>query len=531
MTGQETTFEADPNPPEIEADRTSDEFQTLNSNRASDFEGETPRQPCTNGDCPYADDPRHYQEETWIELMSPVPKVHQSITLEPSPGVAQPNPLIFEEIRDALRPLGIAAHSIEAVRFGWEQLHEALKDTPNRLSSKLVDLSQEWEGDDFDAFAEQVEIAGSNLTEALDEIDTAKVELQYLEDRIYADQGGDSCEIPFPAPDVWRAGDSMINDSRIHVRPAWASGDCTKDRGEGQSWENLGLPQDFTQSLEELVDQRAEQYTQTGMDPTSARLQACSDYDQSLFDFGEHFSETMKRASDQYNEGIEALHTDIATAQGDPALEHSTRTPPAITDIGFKLPPPELIPPPEIDPPPISDFGDYEPEPVDPPELPAPDSNLGGTPTIPSSSGLEHGGFGSPGSVTGGTGWDADDNPWGAAFDDDDEISGGLASGGAGAPSGLPSGAGGIGAPSSAGPGGVGGAMIPGGNGGAGAGGRGAATGARSATGAGRGRPGMMGGGGRGAGSSGENEKGRETWLNEDEDVWGIVNEDDDPYA
>ncbi|WP_199034364.1 hypothetical protein [Glycomyces salinus] len=152
---------------------------------------------------------------------------------------------------------------------------------PERLGSNLARLSRHWEGDDFDAFAEQVEVARSNLIEALDEIDAARAELEYLEERLYADQGGDSGEVPFPAPDVWRAGSSMINDSKIHVRPAWASGDCAKDRGEGESWENLGLPEDFTQSVENLVEQRASQYVASGMDPEQARQQAMSDYDQS----------------------------------------------------------------------------------------------------------------------------------------------------------------------------------------------------------------------------------------------------------
>lgn len=54
---------------------------------------------------------------------------------------------------------------------------------------------------------------------------------------------------------------------------------------------------------------------------------------------------------------------------------------------------------------------------------------------------------------------------------------------------------------------------------GAGAGGRGMAGG-------------MMGaGGGRGMGGPGDENGESGTWLTEDDDVWGIGNEKDDPYA
>jgi hypothetical protein len=44
---------------------------------------------------------------------------------------------------------------------------------------------------------------------------------------------------------------------------------------------------------------------------------------------------------------------------------------------------------------------------------------------------------------------------------------------------------------------------------------------------------GMMGGagGGRGMGGQGEGEQETGTWLTEDDDVWGIGNEESDPYA
>jgi hypothetical protein len=44
---------------------------------------------------------------------------------------------------------------------------------------------------------------------------------------------------------------------------------------------------------------------------------------------------------------------------------------------------------------------------------------------------------------------------------------------------------------------------------------------------------GMMGGAGGGRGMGGPGEDGQEsgTWLTEDDDVWGIGNEEEDPYA
>jgi hypothetical protein len=49
----------------------------------------------------------------------------------------------------------------------------------------------------------------------------------------------------------------------------------------------------------------------------------------------------------------------------------------------------------------------------------------------------------------------------------------------------------------------------------------------------GAGMGGMMGGagGGRGAGGPGEGEQESGTWLTEEDDVWGIGNEEEDPYA
>jgi len=152
-----------------------------------------------------------------------------------------------------------------------------------------------------------------------------------------------------------------------------------------------------------------------------------------------------------------------------------------------------------------------------------------------------------------------DSNPWESSVPDPDDVSGGLASGGGLGGGGLGGGGlGGGGLPGGGGPGGglggggggglgggmgAGGAMggMMGGAGGgrgmgAGAGGRGAgAKGMGKGMGAGgRGMAGgMMGGagGGRGMGGQGEGEQETGTWLTEDDDVWGIGNEESDPYA
>jgi hypothetical protein len=153
-----------------------------------------------------------------------------------------------------------------------------------------------------------------------------------------------------------------------------------------------------------------------------------------------------------------------------------------------------------------------------------------------------------------------DSNPWESSVPDPDDVSGGLASGGGLGGGGLGGGGlGGGGLPGGGGPGGGGlgggaggglgggmgaggamGGMMGGAGGGrgmgAGAGGRGAgAKGMGKGMGAGgRGMAGgMMGGagGGRGMGGQGEGEQETGTWLTEDDDVWGIGNEESDPYA
>ncbi|MFG3338569.1 WXG100 family type VII secretion target [Glycomyces sp. NPDC048151] len=122
------------------------------------------------------------------------------------------------------------------------------------------------------------------------------------------------------------------------------------------------------------------------------------------------------------------------------------------------------------------------------------------------------------------------DNPWDASeLEDPEDLSGGLASGGAGLGGGMGGGAGGLGSGLPAG-----GAPTGGGMGAAtmvGAAAGGAAGGAASKTAGG----GMMGGGGgRGAGGNQDNEVERESFLVEDpeEDVWGIGKDDDNnPYS
>ncbi|GAB3994320.1 hypothetical protein GCM10029992_08350 [Glycomyces albus] len=182
-------------------------------------------------------------------------------------------------------------------------------------------------------------------------------------------------------------------------------------------------------------------------------------------------------------------------------------------------------------------------------------SDFNGSPSSSGTSGLNNpdstGGFGGSGGLggngggssldTGGTGLDSD-NPWGSyAGEDPDDVGGGLASGaGPGTLSPVGAGAGtGLGAGAGAGAGGIGtgagaGAGLFGSpTGGAGAG-RGMAGGAgKGGMGAGRGATSSMMGGGRGAGGRGpEDEEGRETWLTEDEDVWGLnFDPENDPYV
>ncbi|HEU5127653.1 MAG TPA: hypothetical protein VFU12_06660 [Glycomyces sp.] len=511
--------------PELDVERAPDETSLLTTG-TSTYDSAVRREPCSNAECPNHDPSP--MEAVWTELMSPVAVADQVIGLAPAPGTTQPDARRFGEVVAALRPEGIGAHAVETIREAWAVVaKDRLGLMPGGLMSALTELSGAWEGEDFDRFAEEVEQVRDALYDTIDEIDTAVYELNVFEERVRALQGsGDS--VPFPAARVWKASSGVVQGPKIHVRPVWSSGgDCDKSRSEGDNWEALGLPRDSGEELRSLVYERFGYYTERGMDGGDAWDRAVSDYTAVQMPIIGHWSDTMSAVAETHNVGIADLRDQVVDAQGTPALAADVRPLPESAADAVLDPLPELDPGPLPQVPPLAGLEHFTPpEQQGVPDFPSPRADWSAAD------------YGVPGGYEGGAATDRSYSPVDSGLwdrSDSDEVGGGLASGGLGAAAGgglgAAGGSGGFGPPSGAGSqaSGMGAFGTPGAAGAGG--GRGTATARQASSRPGSARPGGAGApGARGAGAdAGEQE--RETWLTEDLDVWGIVAEDDDPYA
>ncbi|WP_199034299.1 hypothetical protein [Glycomyces salinus] len=364
---------------------------------------------------------------------------------------------------------------------------------------------------------------------------------------IYALQGGDSHELPYPAPQYWTESEgNLFSDPKIHIRPPFTHGECEiasgcswdgEDDSTNRAMELGGFDGEYANELNQYVtDQTERHYTRLKAEDPEAdesalrqeaeRLAEQDGNDRAAQDYEESDQDYQARATEQ-NDTVLARWEDAETAGSEfsPTVEPSR-------DTTFR-----------------ESSGDLDTSGYSPPS----GGDFNGSPSGSGTTGLNNpdstGGFGGSGGLggngggssldTGSSGLDSD-NPWGSyAGEDPDDVGGGLASGtgggtlapaGAGASTGLGTGAGaggvGTGAGASTG-------LFGSPSGGAGAG-RGMAAGAgKGGMGAGRGASSSMMGGGRGAGGRGpEDQEGRETWLTEDEDVWGLhFDPENDPYV
>ncbi|RRR96072.1 hypothetical protein [Glycomyces terrestris] len=180
---------------------------------------------CSSGSCPHP--VAHPAEADWEQLVSAVPVEGQLGRFKPRcEGMSYPTEDDFRSAVAAVRPLEPDSFSLERLRTGWtEEVAAVLADWPALLRSKLAELATGWAGTDFDAFAETADLAKGLVQGVLDDIEDAAAELKHREEAIYTLQGGDSGEIPYPAPLVGADGEwtSLV---AIHVRPAWWHGDC-----------------------------------------------------------------------------------------------------------------------------------------------------------------------------------------------------------------------------------------------------------------------------------------------------------------
>ncbi|THV42264.1 hypothetical protein [Glycomyces buryatensis] len=545
---------------------------------------------CDHGDCQNGNDPA---EEQWVKLVSAVPVSGQveSFVCVAEHGIAAPSQEEVQQLVGEIRGPDGDKHALRTIGEAWSMFRQdfAIKeDTAVEpiLKTELTKLSDGWQGDDFDGFAEQMATVFANCEQIKNDLgdeSTGLIGLLFLtSDSILALQGGDSRELPYPAPKYWiEDKGNIFTDPKVHMRAPFAteceiSSGCkiNGDQSVEESMSYGGYDGEYTDELNDYVtDQTEVHYAQLKSERITANLDALPDdatdkqkeeagkltdsQDASVRAEAERLaqqdgneraeqdydseSESYENKSVEQNNTVTARWEDAETYAGEftPTVEPARDT--TFRESG-------------------SDLGAADYNGTESPSFSSPSGN-GSAGLVPPENPTGFGGSGGTGGGgTGGidSGGLDDSNPWDNDSSDDDDLGGGLASGGptatlpstgtgggGGMPGGTPGGGGG-GAPAGLfGPAAGGGGMGAGGAGrGGGMGGKGAGAGAGkglfgkaaggAGAGAGRGAGGGMMGGGRGGPGTGEGEEaGKETWLLEDEDIWGLARfeDDNDPLA
>ncbi|GAA2140112.1 WXG100 family type VII secretion target [Glycomyces algeriensis] len=474
------------------------------------------RTPCSNPNC--GNPTEHPAELDWQQLVSAVPVTGQLYRLRPKEaGMAFPTEADFRAAVAAVRPERADAHSLEHLRHAWtENVAGRLSDWSEQIKSNLNDLAEGWSGTDFEAFESACTQTRELVEDLIDDIDGTVASLQSTEEALYSIQGGTSGEIPYPAPQFWIDGDwhSWVS---VHVRPAWWHGDCIEYTC--QDAEHVlalgGAEPEFATEVIDYIDERILHYIdyyaspvnieRDGLDPAKG-LTVVEAKELAVADAMEHYGTLVDQSWGAYdarqaesNEDIQQRSTDTDAEDRSVRTVRSDKEYPATADPAYM----NLEPPPMEQP-----TGTAQPMASEDPSLDPPVGETLAEPVEP-------------------------DKP---AEDDGEEPSGGLASGGASTSTagGFGGGGGGFGAGAApAGTASTSGASMGGALGGAALGA--AAGGAAAAAPGSRASTSMMsGGGGAGAGRGmNMDDKDREPDVDlvEDENMWGFVNEDDDPYA
>ncbi|MFG3342530.1 WXG100 family type VII secretion target [Glycomyces sp. NPDC048151] len=467
------------------------------------------RPACSNANC--GNPTEHPAEKDWQQLMSAVPVERQLYRLRPKEaGMAFPTEADFRAAVAAVRPEYADAHSLEHLRNAWnDNVTGKLADWSERLKSNLNDLAEGWSGTDFEAFESACTQTRELVDDLIDDIDATVANLQSTEESLYSIQGGDSGEIPYPAPQFWIDGDwhSWVS---VHVRPAWWHGDCIEYTC--QDAEHVlalgGAEPELATEIIDYIDERILHYIdyyaspvnieRDGLDPSKG-LTVVEAKELAVADAMEHYGTLVESSWGAYDSRQSASNEDIQQRSTDTdAEDRSVRTVrsdkeyPATADPAYM----NLEPPPMEQPAATAQPMASEDPSLDPPagETPEPDQ------------------------------------PAPEPDPDEEDPSGGLASGGSGVGGGGGFGGGSVPSTAATGSGASFGSSMGGAALGATAAGAAAAAqaGPRSST-------AMMGGGGGMAGGRGmgAEDKDREPDVDlvEDENMWGYVNEDDDPYA
>ncbi|WP_205325242.1 hypothetical protein [Glycomyces sp. YM15] len=235
--------------------------------------------PCPNGDCQNTHNPA---EEAWVKLVSAIPVAGQLANLKCiATGIAAPTQEEVQSLVGQIRPSDADKYALKEIAVKWGEFNFDFADNPEMavapiLRSKLTELSNGWQGTDFDAFAEQMEAVFANCEQIAADIGTDSTGMRGLlnqkGDEIYALQGGGSGELPYPAPQYWVEDEwNIFTDTKIHMRPPFHSGECeissgcswNGDQGAEEAMEYGGFDSEYTNELNQyVVDQAEYHYTQ-----------------------------------------------------------------------------------------------------------------------------------------------------------------------------------------------------------------------------------------------------------------------------
>jgi hypothetical protein len=513
----EDEFEADTKPVELETLGHAGDTQTLQS-----VNTQSQSSSCGQDGCPLKNNVE--VETAWQNLMSAVPfsAYADGSNLYPENDLshAMPKKSDLDRIIRSIRPDGCAEHALDALSDAWHtDVYEKLSELPGLLGTYTSQLAEEWTGDDFDAFEKSIEDLIKIAQEVADSSEAIGLMLKEESEGIWDAQGGPTGFIPFPAPQLWTKEQNwfvgLFKDDYAHCRPPWWSeGECNHITPD-YALQMVGFPQGTMEEYNNTIEtetrnrQQANQqwnadldrYIQEGGNPYAYQYKP-TDWESLYVDVRDEYllenEEAMSQVNTDYVQASENINNDILSREYNANSTYSGHndptTPKQATGAsneqanlqqpgggggggGGGMPggmPGGMSPGdyPGMDTPPP---GNFDPSGLGEDGVYEPNPNKD----------YELPGTGDP------------ENPWKPSTPDPGDLpSGGLASGGGGLGSGG---------------GGLGGGGLPGGGAGGG--------------------PGGGAGGGRGAGGPGEGEQESGTWLTEEDDVWGIGNEEEDPYA
>ncbi|WP_025273298.1 WXG100 family type VII secretion target [Haloglycomyces albus] len=461
---------------------------------------------CEDGACRNSD--VNLAERPWLQLMSAVPKSGQEF-YPMDPGMKMPSQDSVTAFIRRLRPEDVEAHSVETVASEWKLVADGLREVASELKTSISDLAESWSGTDFDNFedtASELVMGMQSLAYEIADDGGLVPQLEDITEAVDSAQTGDSEGMAYPPVQISPVDEKLFGGT-LHIRTPF-SAPCEKEESEDmeEAAEMAGFTPNVVGESSDWVYSRtvfvhdffnqpdvAEYYGRDPgwFSPDEAQEQAEEEFAsrwsdaavEPLMKFTERAVSLNGRVNERWDSADEVLAKLDATAT--PAVDDtlSSGSVEAESYSGLESPTPlgEGIAP---------QVADYT-EPTGVPEDLVEDN-----PEVFEKD-WEDGG---PGGIGGGS------------------TGTGLA-GGPDSPGGIKTGSGGAGM--------AGAGLGPGGPS------AGSATGAGGAAGGGM----MMGGGGGGGmmrnmgGEEKESEGDASKWLVEEDNVWGLYDEDDDPYA